>query len=388
VKNQSKNVDLPDFTYIDAKVHPKHRDHLVVLSKNDFPKNKKMTYCYATPFYDISGLDYDEKFKTHFEAAVIEKENEEAAAKKAKAQKRTASAWTDEYDEDDDASYRSPNLNNADELIKASQDLGFDDDDSSDVSSDYEGGSSDEEEKKNNKKGSKKDLDKSVDELEEELNSITGSDKKKANTTRKTPEEEKDSDNSESVDSKSKTLKKKDKSKTKKIDEESEDEQIKVDKNTEDEKSESSKKNDPTSIPNETSVKDTNEVPKDEEEEEKKEEEQTFKDRFLKLSQESKQYVVDVTVEKAVKAVEKDVQYGYHGYKINESIEQGTVCERFAIPGYEVPEAEKPKLENQTYQPSGYGSHNARKKFEGIEYRPLITREVYQLSLWRVDGYT
>lgn len=116
----------------------------------------------------------------------------------------------------------------------------------------------------------------------------------------------------------------KEESKTKKVDEESEDEKIKIDKETEDAKSESSKKNDPTSVPNEASIKDTNEQPKDEEEEKKKEE-LSFKDRFNKLTEESKQWVVDVTVEKALNAAQKDMQFQYHGYKTNESITQGTV---------------------------------------------------------------
>lgn len=145
VNRQSKNVELPDFTYIDAKLHPKYKDHIVVLSKNDFPSNQKMTYCYQSPFYDISGLDYDEKFKTHFETAVVDMEKKEEEARKEKAQQRVASAWTDE-DDDDEGSYMSP-LKNADQLLAESQGLGINED-SSDPSSDYEGGSSDEEEKK------------------------------------------------------------------------------------------------------------------------------------------------------------------------------------------------------------------------------------------------
>ena len=37
VQNHSKRIKFPEFKYYDAKIHPKYRDHIVVLSTNKFP---------------------------------------------------------------------------------------------------------------------------------------------------------------------------------------------------------------------------------------------------------------------------------------------------------------------------------------------------------------
>lgn len=37
VNNHSKKIKFPEFKYYDAKIHPKYRDHVVVLSTNKFP---------------------------------------------------------------------------------------------------------------------------------------------------------------------------------------------------------------------------------------------------------------------------------------------------------------------------------------------------------------
>ena len=42
--NQSKRIKFPTFKYLDAKLHPRYKDHVVVLSSNEFPENVKMTY--------------------------------------------------------------------------------------------------------------------------------------------------------------------------------------------------------------------------------------------------------------------------------------------------------------------------------------------------------
>ena len=39
IKNQCKQIKFPNFKYLDAKLHPKYKDHIVVLSSNQFPEN-------------------------------------------------------------------------------------------------------------------------------------------------------------------------------------------------------------------------------------------------------------------------------------------------------------------------------------------------------------
>lgn len=57
-----------------------------------------------------------------------------------------------------------------------------------------------------------------------------------------------------------------------------------------------------------------------------------------------------------------------------------------AIPGYSVPDTEKINLENTTYIPSDYQNWSTKSPYEGIEYKPPIIREKFQISLWRVDN--
>lgn len=53
------------YRYLDHKLHPKHKDHIVVLSSNVFPEETSMTYGYEQPIYDISYLHSmaEEEFK-------------------------------------------------------------------------------------------------------------------------------------------------------------------------------------------------------------------------------------------------------------------------------------------------------------------------------------
>jgi hypothetical protein len=46
VDNYSKIVKMPYFSYLDAKLHPKYKDHVVVLCKNEFPKDSNMTFAW------------------------------------------------------------------------------------------------------------------------------------------------------------------------------------------------------------------------------------------------------------------------------------------------------------------------------------------------------
>jgi hypothetical protein len=74
INNQSKKIKFPSFKYLDAQLHPKYKNHIVVLSESHFPEDAKMTYCFETPIYEINMLDTDETTKTHFEESLIEVE--------------------------------------------------------------------------------------------------------------------------------------------------------------------------------------------------------------------------------------------------------------------------------------------------------------------------
>ena len=45
-------------------------------------------------------------------------------------------------------------------------------------------------------------------------------------------------------------------------------------------------------------------------------------------------------------------------------------------------------MENVTYPKTTYANYSPKKEIEGVEYRPPIIREKFQISLWRVDDYT
>ena len=55
INNHSKRIKFPNFKYLDAKFHPKYKDHVVVLSSNEFPEDVKMTYAWESP---ITSLDH------------------------------------------------------------------------------------------------------------------------------------------------------------------------------------------------------------------------------------------------------------------------------------------------------------------------------------------
>ena len=66
VNNHSKRIKLPNFKYLYNKLHPKYKDHIVVLSTHNFPDNVNVTTnAYDPNIYGIYDMDskYSEKFK-------------------------------------------------------------------------------------------------------------------------------------------------------------------------------------------------------------------------------------------------------------------------------------------------------------------------------------
>ena len=64
VNEHSKKLKFPYYKYLDAKLHPTFRDHIVILSMNEFPENINLTYCWEDWINDISDIDvkYDQEF--------------------------------------------------------------------------------------------------------------------------------------------------------------------------------------------------------------------------------------------------------------------------------------------------------------------------------------
>jgi hypothetical protein len=133
LNNQSKRIEFPSFKYLDAKFHPKLKDHIVVLSSNEFPSDVKMTYCWDGSMYGITDLDtkYPENFNEALE--IVEKERDSKGNKLTKpdtvASKRSSAA-------------KSPTLNKTDALLEETKGLGIGGGSQSD-SYDYDGGESD-----------------------------------------------------------------------------------------------------------------------------------------------------------------------------------------------------------------------------------------------------
>ena len=82
VKEYSKQYDFIDYKYYDARVHPKYSDHVIVVSKNVFPKEAGLKfYNHRNDFYDIQSLyNYDtqmfDELCTH-KKKIIEEDKEE-----------------------------------------------------------------------------------------------------------------------------------------------------------------------------------------------------------------------------------------------------------------------------------------------------------------------
>lgn len=139
VTNQSKRIKLPTFKYLDAKLHPLYKDHIVVLSSNQFPEDCKMTYCWDDPFYSIDNIhaDHLDSFKDAYDRVVKEREQHNKEDVKAK----KSSKHKDVMDS------KSPALKQTDALLEETKGLGLDSEDSDD----YEGGEGDYEKPQNDK---------------------------------------------------------------------------------------------------------------------------------------------------------------------------------------------------------------------------------------------
>jgi len=137
VKSHSKQIKMPNFTYLDAKLHPLFKDHIVVLSKNEFPQNVKMTYSWEPPIYSIDQLDSDENFKEHFKVALAKGEK---MIKNKKSNKVKTNLSTPAND-NKGASPPSADILKVNELLEETKGLGLD----SESSLSYEGGEGDSE---------------------------------------------------------------------------------------------------------------------------------------------------------------------------------------------------------------------------------------------------
>lgn len=154
VKNHGKQLKFPSFIYNDVKLHPKHRDHIVVLSETKLPSNKNkdtglnkkfnMKHCMDNNFmYSFAGLPDDEKTKDIFKEEVInaerEVEEEKAAKKVSKNLKIGTVSLKTSAPPVETKKTSSPHLDNADKLLEETKGLGLNDNWSSDEDS-YEGG--------------------------------------------------------------------------------------------------------------------------------------------------------------------------------------------------------------------------------------------------------
>lgn len=126
MKNQSKRIQFPNFKYLDSKFHPEFKDHVIVLSTNEFSNNANMTYCWDQHLDGISELDtsYPEQF-----AEAVKKIE---ASKKAKenGDKRVATPKL--------KTLKSPALDPVNEILEEAKSIGIVAD--SEDSNDYEGG--------------------------------------------------------------------------------------------------------------------------------------------------------------------------------------------------------------------------------------------------------
>jgi hypothetical protein len=74
VKKHGKRIKMPNFTYIDAKLHPEYKNHIVVLGRCKFPRGTNMVYKFKNPIYSIECLHSDENFNQYFEESLDEAE--------------------------------------------------------------------------------------------------------------------------------------------------------------------------------------------------------------------------------------------------------------------------------------------------------------------------
>ena len=149
LQKQSKTIEIPDFKYLDARFHPQYTDHIVVLSKNEFPEEVKMTYCWDSYIYGISDLDtkYPEIFKEELEKT----EKARKSAKKASNNKANNSGAMRKKSNTD---AKSPALSKTDEILEETKNLGIVEESDED-SYDYDGGEGEDDKKDENKEDEK-----------------------------------------------------------------------------------------------------------------------------------------------------------------------------------------------------------------------------------------
>lgn len=143
LNKQSKRIEVPTFKYLDAKLHPKYKDHVVVLSTNEFPEGAKMTYCWDGVIYGISDLDY--KYPEQFKEIVEQVEGERR--KKGAKHKKPGTTSTKSKE-------KNTVLDKTNEILEETKNLGLNESEA-DSNEYYDGGESSEEDPTPKKKGSK-----------------------------------------------------------------------------------------------------------------------------------------------------------------------------------------------------------------------------------------
>ena len=138
LSKQSKTVELPDFKYLDAMIHPQHADHVVVLSKNEFPNEFKMTYCWEDYIHDISDLDerYPEIFKEELEKVL-----------NAKNKSKDNKSDSDTEEKKSSANSGSPASDKKNQILEETKHMGLVDSDKNSYDNDGGEGEDDEDDK-------------------------------------------------------------------------------------------------------------------------------------------------------------------------------------------------------------------------------------------------
>ena len=143
---------MPNFKYIDAKIHPKFKDHIIVLSTHNFPENVNITNVYDQNMNGISDIDtkYSEEFKAAIEKVIAEDyDSSKDSLNKSKSFIKSTPV--------------SPALNKTNEILEETKALGLQD--NSDDSHDYEGGEGDEEEEEEEEAPKKVKFEKKINHI-------------------------------------------------------------------------------------------------------------------------------------------------------------------------------------------------------------------------------
>ena len=107
IEKQGRRIKMPTSVFVDAKLHPVYKDHIVVLSKNEFPSSMQISYAWEEDQCDISKMDTDPAMTKYFESALTNVEQENSAdiddlhkKNKSRKVKSTVSESTSKSDED------------------------------------------------------------------------------------------------------------------------------------------------------------------------------------------------------------------------------------------------------------------------------------------------